>query len=637
VTTLGPIRFPTAVWLGSRLPWAAAVVLCSLHGWAVWIGMGGWNGLMSPWPLSKHDHPLYFHSAWVTRHFLRQSGTTAGYDPYFMAGYAKSILWPTSSTLPEVVLFVAGGNRPVLAFKLYVLVSAALVPWLVAGAGVCWRLRPDALVWGVALFLVYIWTDWPINYAAFGMVPFFLAVPLGLLATASATRYLDGGGAGWWLAAALGLSVALLVHPTTVMLLAPAVGLAYGVAVLSARRLGHRLGWRRHFSVGTWPVVVLAANAFWWWPGVWLAGTRGPSDVAFFHPESVWGRLARIGWSEAPIEAVLWALGPLGLVALAAKDRIGAAGLAGLGAAGFGWGYLAGWSRALDALQPGRHTYALYTAAAVLAGVGLAELQERLRAPAPRLGRWLPWAVLVVGSRIFGPSLVASVQARIAGPEPFLSSQPSPRLRWLVDCVQRFTRPGQRVLYEEGGKSPMGERDPLQGDRLSGLLPFLTGVEVIGGPYLHVSLNTNFTQFGEGKLFEDDHWSRDQFVRYARLYRPSFMVCWSLRARRFCRANPDLITILDDAREMLFARVRGFDGATILGHAAVAAQPGSLEVREGSPELDGPIVLRYHSVPYLRSRPARRLEPRLLEGDPVPFIGLPPEPGPVTLELDLPP
>ena len=77
---------------------------------AIYLGMGGAEGLGSPWPLAKHDHPLYFHSALVTRAFLRQSGTTAGYDPSFMAGYAKSVIFPASSTLPELAVFLFGGT-----------------------------------------------------------------------------------------------------------------------------------------------------------------------------------------------------------------------------------------------------------------------------------------------------------------------------------------------------------------------------------------------------------------------------------------------------------------------------------------------------------------------------------------------
>ena len=102
------------------------------HGLAIWRGMGGLEGLTNGWPLWRDDHPLYYHSALVTRAFLHQSATTAGYDPAFMAGYAKSVVFPASSTLPELVVWAFGGDRPELAYKLYVLVSAVALPgwWL---------------------------------------------------------------------------------------------------------------------------------------------------------------------------------------------------------------------------------------------------------------------------------------------------------------------------------------------------------------------------------------------------------------------------------------------------------------------------------------------------------------------------
>ena len=39
------------------------------------------------------------------------------------------------------------------------------------------------------------------------------------------------------------------------------------------------------------PLVVLALNAFWWTPALWLSGTKGESAFAFVHPE---GSLTRI-------------------------------------------------------------------------------------------------------------------------------------------------------------------------------------------------------------------------------------------------------------------------------------------------------------------------------------------------------
>ncbi len=209
-------------------------VLGIAHGLAIWWGMGGLEGLTNGWPLSRDDHPLYYHSALVTRAFLHQSGTTAGYDPAFMAGYAKSVIFPASSTLPELVVWAFGGDRPELAYKLYVLVSASALPWLVALGAAAWRLRARGAALAVLLFLLYVWTDFPINYAAFGMLPYLLAIPLGLLATGLFGGYLVRGGILRWLMATSLMSLAVMVHLTAAMVVAPAAALAY-LAALTAR------------------------------------------------------------------------------------------------------------------------------------------------------------------------------------------------------------------------------------------------------------------------------------------------------------------------------------------------------------------------------------------------------------------
>jgi hypothetical protein len=203
--------------------------------------------------------------------------------------------------------------------------------------------------------------------------------------------------------------------------------------------------------------------------------------------------------------------------------------------------------------------------------------------------------------------------------------------------VKRHVKPGERLLYEESGFALPGIDDPFKGGRFSGLLPERTGVEVLGGPYLHASLTTNFTQFGEGMLFGKADWGRDHFVRYARLYRPAAIVCWSPRARAFCSANPDLVRILDGDGVVLIGRVLGFEGDAIEGTAEVEAVPGRLRVRGAVAGVDGNVVLRYHSVPCLRADRPVRLEQVYLERDPVPFIRLRNPPDTLTLELTIPP
>jgi hypothetical protein len=624
------------------------LALAVSHGLAIFWGLGGSDGLTNGWPLWRDDHPLYYHSALLTRSFLRLSGTTAGYDPFFMAGYPKSVVFPASSTLPELVIWAFGGSRPELAYKLYVLVSAAALPWLIALAAVAWGFRVRGAAVAVLLFLVYVWTDFPINYAAFGMLPYLLAIPLALLATGVFAAFLSQGGKGRWLLAALLVSLAFLVHLTSAMIIAPAAALAYLAALLtregrgagnSPSRSGGLSGWR-HAGVWLLPVIVLATNAFWWLPLLWLASTKGASDFAFAHSqeaEGVLGRLVHIFTIEAEAEVVLIALGLTGLAFLVRQSRVRGAALGGFCLAGFFWGYLAGAFRALDFLQPGRHTYAFYSALAVAGGAGVDGFLLRLRGGEGnvRFDRWALAAALLIGLRMFASPLVESLRFRLWRGEPFLSSRPSPRLLWVLDKVKTHLKPGERLLYEEGGKSLPGVADPFQRGRFSGLLPEQTGVELIGGPYLHASLSTNFTQFGEGTLFGKSDWDRDDFVRYARLYRPSAILGWSPRARRFCRSNPDLVSIVEDDGSVLLGRVLGFGGDTIEGTASVTAEPGRLQVRGMSPGLDGSIVLRYHSVPSLRVRPSIPLAQRWEEEDPVPFIVLRPPPAIKEVELEM--
>jgi hypothetical protein len=387
------------------------------------------------------------------------------------------------------------------------------------------------------------------------------------------------------------------------------------------------------------PIIVLASNAFWWLPGLWLAATKGASDFAFAHSsESVLVRLSHIFTVEPEIEAFLVAVGLCGFAVLRHRDRITTNAVWGFCLAGFFWGYLAGAFPALDFLQPGRHTYAFYTGLAVAAGVALDASFLRLRLSpyaASRLDRWAALAILIVGTRVLGPGVQASLQARLWQGEPFLSSRPSPRLLWVADRIKTFVKPGDRLLYEEGGKSLPGVPDPFQRGRFSGLVAQRSGAELLGGPYLHAALTTNFTQFGEGALFAKSDWGRDHFVRYARLYRPTAILCWSPKARKFCHSNPDLIQVLDDDGTLLFGRVKGFEGDTIVGSAKIVAEPGKLRIREMVPGLDGSVVLRYHSVPSLRARPPIPLESRFEEGDPVPFIELRPPQGTQEVELEM--
>lgn len=337
--------------------WAAVFILyslCTLHGWAAWVGVGGWGGISGEWPILIADHGFHYHHGLVTRDFLRSSGMSAGYDPSFMSGYPMSVITGTSSTLVNLVILAFGGDRPAVAFKAFTFLAVASLPWLVSLAGIVLGASPRSIAFSVLLFLVYLWTDFPINYAEFGMTSYLLSVPLGLVTVALLSGYFARGGIGRWLLAALSCALVFLVHLTSAMVVAPAGLLAYLVATIRGRLDGTSLPISRHLGLLAIVPVILLMNVFWLLPGYWLRSTAGQSDFVFAHPESLLRRLSEIAWHEAPIETIALGLGLVGLATLARRRPEAAAGLGGLLLAGFGWGYLAGaWHRSTPSSPAG--------------------------------------------------------------------------------------------------------------------------------------------------------------------------------------------------------------------------------------------------------------------------------------------
>ena len=169
---------------------ALIVVLCSLHGLAIWTGMGGRAGLTNGWPIWHDDHPLYYHTA----SSRGRSSSLRGRPPVTTPLHGRLC---QERRFPVIVDTPRTGGRGLRRKSPRICVQ-----------GVCAGLRrgcavddrPGRVHWqdtherGVAiailLDLLYIWTDFPINYAFCGMLPYFLAIPVALAATAAFARFL---------------------------------------------------------------------------------------------------------------------------------------------------------------------------------------------------------------------------------------------------------------------------------------------------------------------------------------------------------------------------------------------------------------------------------------------------------------
>ena len=204
------------------------------HGLAIWTGMGGREGLTNGWPLWRDDHPLYYHSALVTRAFLQQTGTTAGYDPCSWPAMPRAWSFPPRQRFPN---WSSGPSGVIVRSWLTSFTSWArrvALPWFVALAAAAWGLRMRARrSGGTVLFAVRL-DRFSNQLCRFRHAALSAGDPPGPAGYGCVRPVPVHGGFLWWLLAALAMSLAVLVHLTAAMIVAPAAAAAYLAACVGS-------------------------------------------------------------------------------------------------------------------------------------------------------------------------------------------------------------------------------------------------------------------------------------------------------------------------------------------------------------------------------------------------------------------
>ena len=395
------------------------------------------------------------------------------------------------------------------------------------------------------------------------MVSYTLSVPLALLAAAAIVAYLERGGFGRWLVAAAACSVVFLVHVTAPMIVGPAGtgGLrrrdrprpARGAAAahLAAHGLlGDRAGRTRRER------VLVAA-------GIPARLDQGRGHVrAWPIPNRSWAGSSTSSGTRPRRSRSCSAWGSPGC----SSGRGGRRSRRRASGASRRQGSRGATSRGISARSTRSSRGGIRTRSSRPRASRPASSSTRCSCGCARAVRgWIGgrhWPSCSSASDGWGPGSTSRPASSWAGRGGGRSYPAAPRRRYSGSSngCKKHVEPGERLLFEETGKAQPGRPDPFGMHHFSAMLPQRRGRRGARRPLPHATVTTNFTQFGEGKLFGKSDWGRNDFVRYAKLYRPAAILCWSPEARVFCLGNPELIEVLEDDGTLLLGRVRGFEG-----------------------------------------------------------------------------
>lgn len=275
----------------------------------------------NPLPFTVNDHPFHYYYSQITADFVSRRRAVWGYDPFFMAGYAKTIIFPTGCTPSEAVAVLFGKNAPV-AYRGLVASCLFLPPFALALATRTITRGWGSAVAAFAVSVIWVWCGWPVAYVSWGMAPFVLGITTSIAAASLLGRWLAEPSKASIIGGGFLATVATIAHPCSPVVLAVLLTPAY----LASFRI---LSWRRHAFAWLVPICVLGCWAPWWLPAWSLRETFGSTETGFVN-ENVMGRIEELLNARFLEETTLLLAGLFSAVALPSASRLRRALLFGL-------------------------------------------------------------------------------------------------------------------------------------------------------------------------------------------------------------------------------------------------------------------------------------------------------------------
>jgi hypothetical protein len=637
----------------------AAVLV--LHGVQSLRLFGSWQALIDKRPVVMVDHAIHLDHGMLGAQFLREHGTTWGYDPFFMAGYPETPVWDSSSNLAIVFQSLAGGRYSPRAYKLGLLTCTLLVAVLLpAGAFASGLGRGEAAVTAAIGTLVF-WVSMPTVFWRSGLFAFVTASTMLGLVLGLLDRFDLRPTISRWAALLLSGAALLFVHVTApVMIAGSSVG--YVIAAIVRKR------WKVIGAVIVAAGLALVLNAVWLVP---LWEFRNIRDPRFF-------------FLTADAIGYLWIYYTTNVL----SGRIGLLLLV------LAMGGLAAWCAEGRHVRAATYGGAIVVLAALVSAGGvwsvtkpleplrfLATLDLLLPIPAASaVWRGSSWVARRAGGGLRGCAAVAALAAPLLGVAWFFSPvtfaatathlwQCRPLviglrpadfelLRWF----RTETDLSARVLFED--QLRLLELTDAESTHWTPLLPTLLEPDrrsFIGGVYVTAFIkHSRLAAFGDYSLGDRriDEWKNDELSAFCEQYNIGWVVCWSPLSRFVfdlfpqaklvgrvprpatpghevmrdqtqwraiaAKAGPQLADryLLEGVVRYNVYRIERAHSYFLEGKGELKdIAPNRVELADVAPDpATGAAVLSMHWLDTWKTDPPLSLAPAFVMGDPVPFV-----------------
>jgi hypothetical protein len=584
--------------------------------------------LITQTPLFYIDSPFHWYQIEMAKG-LASTWRLLGYDPYFSAGYVGGVNFNASAKLPAALCTILSPwLSSIVTYKIYCFVSAIIAPPCVPLAARWLRLPRTAALFAAILAILLWWLSSLRWFQTAGMVSFVLASYLALPYAAYVIRYLSEP-TPWHAIFLLALAGAagMFLHPLYPLLVAPLV-------IALSLSLWRSIDPRRFIAACTvLPMLCVLPNLLWILPTLKYPGFAN-GDLSPYQKSVdisiVWNEaLGRITGDArgSRLNAVIW-FGVLWTAAPRLETRVRRIATA-ITLICVGFIVFAAIGAALPVvgtLQPNRFSSAAYLYLCIPASIGAGAVLDSLSSQGLRRAAGAASAGFLLTALVFFCRELAREVSYADIPH---HGERPPEVRgigdssaWILSWLEKNTNANARVLFETSAARVHDEA------HMAGYYALTSNREFIGGPYPYM----HFAGFWDGQLFGRpiEVFRQDDFAEYLKLYNIGWIIVFSDASKRYLDHIAG-VSPLDSFGPFRTYVVLGTHTFFLEGSGKVTAQ--SFNHIELSELAGASVVLKYHYVAGLQSRPPAKIEPLRMPGDPDPFIRIVDPPSHLILEM----
>ena len=571
-------------------------------------------------PIFTDDYSYHFYYGLLGSKLLARHHTTWGYDPYFMAGYPKTIMSDPSNKIVEILIALLFFISPAVVLKLTILLTIVIVPILVYYTCKNMGLTSGQSTLGVGLAIGYWWLGLPHAKIPCGLFAFICASYLCPFVYSAFYRFFQGKEFKIGLLLTVIVPLTFLLHPTTPVILTVPMLLLY---LCSWKTLNKSI----QLALLLIFALTLLVNSIWLLPFLEFHHYRTTSSQ-FFQSSGLVGFISDYFTKNQNIELLLLVFGLLGLYLWRQrKEHFKYIPLGGAVIFLLFLSYFGSLFNLTADLQPMRFKMPLHLFLVVPAAYGIWWSITTIKDSYARRELLMVTSLLLIMLiPLFAGKIYAVAFAFRAKPyRPFITSMhPGNKtlIKWITD---QTTKEGRILIEDSGFLDKQGRNQSVWGHQFylthfPALLPYYTEREFIGGPYPNTLIKHHFAEFHDGILFKKDidSISLPVLKQYFDLYNIKWVICWSKKSREFFDKYPHYLLSGTKVAKFYTYTVNRTPSFFHKGKGQITSDYNKLKLTQV--KSDGEIIIKYHWLQHLKTDPPRPIEKVMVMDDPIGFI-----------------